>query len=217
MNSLFPDLEPVPTADEGPDVAYTPDAVARACVRFLVGRNLLSGAYWEPCSGSGAWLPALDEYGPGFASELDPKAASVATGIAWQHDAAKGPLPQMVNVGCIVTNPPFSCAGILLRRWLEIPTVQTIVLLLRRDWIVPEGSEEKETYRLDLCWGPYAKIAMEVILYPRVPFGGPGRDEKGTDTREYSLFVWQRQTDGTWRAQSPLRAYRLDWRSGVVL
>ena len=215
MNALFPDLEPVPAPDEGPDVAYTPEAVTRACVRFLADGGHLSGAWWEPCAGGGAWLPALQEWGPGYASEIDPKAASVATGLAWQHDALLGPLPQMVRVECVVTNPPFSCAALLLRKWLSIPTVATVALLLRRDWVVPEGIPEKGTYRLDLCWGPVARPVVDLALYPRVSFEGPDRG-KGTDTREYSLFVWRRQSDGSWLAPvTTLR--RLDWRTGVVL
>ena len=35
-------------------------------------------------------------------------------------------------------------------------------------------------------------------------------------TREYSLFVWQRQTDGGWCAAGTV-VRRLDWRTGVRL
>jgi hypothetical protein len=217
LNALFPDLPARPVAEEGSDVAYTPDAVAFQCVAFVVdllyGRRC--GQFWaEPCAGDGAFARAMESEiaGPSLVMELDPKAASVRDGIAVQGDAL---IADYAGVEVIITNPPFSIAAQLLRVWLKVPTMQTIALLLRRDWIVPEGQGDE--HRLDLCWGPFVKIAMEAILYPRVPFGGPGRDEKGTDTREYSLFVWQRQPDGTWRAPSPMQVYRLDWRTGVVL
>ena len=215
--ALFPELQQVPVAEEGSDVAYTPDAVAFQCVvyvvdRFLGGRR--NGQWWaEPCAGDGAFARAMasEIAGRALVLELDPMAASVRSGLAVQGDALTA---DYTGVQVVITNPPFSIAALLLRKWLSIQTVQTIALLLRRDWVVPEGSKEKGTYRLDICWGPSARPTVEVALYPRVSFEGPGR-ESGTDTREYSLFVWSRQPDGSWLAPvTTLR--RLDWRSGVV-
>ena len=210
---LFPDLEAVPECAPGSDVAYTPDAVARACVAYLDTRGWIGGAWWEPCCGAGNWLPALQDLAPGVATELDSNALAVRLGFARQWDALKGPPSPGFDPACIVTNPPFTCAAQLLRVCLAIPTVKTICFLVLQAWIVAPGKEQEQ--RLDLLWGPSARPVEQVVLYPRIAFQGPGRDGGSTDMREYCLLIWRRQPDGSWLAPvTTLR--RLDWRSGVV-
>ena len=212
MTGLFPTLEALPVAESGPDVAYTPDAVARACVAYLVAHGGIPGTWWEPAAGEGAWLPALQEIAPGIATELDPNALSVRLGFALCRDALKGaPQPWVESV---VTNPPFTCAAQLLRVCLGISTCDLVCFLVLQSWIVAPGKPPEE--RLDLLWGPTARPVEQVVLYPRIAFQGPGRDGGSTDMREYCLLVWRRQSDGSWLAPvTTLR--RLDWRTGVVL
>ena len=212
MNRLFPDLPAVPTAEEGSDVAYTPAACAAACVRYLADNGGIPCPYWEPFAGGGAWIDPLDTIGPGFASELDPHAASIGIG-AHVWDAAKGPRPSWMPIRSVVTNPPFTCAASMLRRFLQIEGVDLVCFLVLQAWIVAPGKEQEQ--RLDLIWGPTARPVEQVVLYPRIAFEGPGRSGTTTDMREYCLLIWRRQPDGSWLA--PVTTlHRLDWRSGVV-
>lgn len=216
--SLFPDLAQVAPAD-GSDVAYTPAAVAEACVRYLVAHHELRGPWWEPCAGSGNWLPALGSpqrggLGPGMASELDPQALAVQQGRALQHDAMLGP-PGDFEPECIVTNPPFSISPQLLRSFIRIPSVRMIALLLLQQWIVPDGQGAER--RRDLCWGPLARPTHQILLYPRIAFEGPGRSTGTTDMREYALYVWGRQPDGGWCPPGPTVLRRLNWATGELL
>ena len=210
-NLLFPDLPAVPIAEEGSDVAYTPDSVARACVAYLAAHGGIPEGWWEPAAGEGAWLPALQEVSPGIATELDPNALSVRLGFALCRDALKGPPANWVQ--SVVTNPPFSCAAQLLRVCLAIATCEMVCFLVLQSWIVAPGKDGEE--RLDLIWGPTARPVEQVVLYPRIAFQGPGRSGASTDMREYCLLVWRRQPDGSWLA-TDTKLRRLDWRSGVV-
>lgn len=211
---LFPTLPQVAPAD-GSDVAYTPAVVAEACVRFLHQEYWMHGSWWEPCAGSGNWLTALGHrLGPGMATELDPQAESVRSGRAIQGDALQGP-PDGFEPENIVTNPPFSIAPQLLRSFIRIPSARMIALLLLQQWIVPDGQGAE--CRRDLCWGPLAKPAHQILLYPRIAFEGPGRAAGATDMREYALYIWTRQPDGGWRPPRPTVLRRLNWATGELL
>lgn len=214
--SLFPQLPQVAPTD-GSDVAYTPAAVAEACVRFLHQECWMHGSWWEPCAGSGNWLRALGSrsgVGPGMATELDPQAESVRSGRAVQGNALQGP-PGNFEPENIVTNPPFSIAPQLLRSFLEIPSARMIALLLLQQWIVPDGQGEER--RRDLCWGPVARPTHQILLYPRIAFEGPGRSTGGTDMREYALYVWWRHAAGGWCPPGPTVLRRLNWATGELL
>ena len=216
-NALFPGREALPVAEEGSDVAYTPDTVAFQCVVYVVDRIMggrRHGQSWaEPCAGDAAFarVMASEIAGRSLVMELDPKAASVRDGVAVQGDAL---VADYTGVEVVITNPPFTCAAQLLRVCLAIPTVKTICFLVLQAWIVAPGKEPEQ--RLDLLWGPSARPVEQVVLYPRIAFEGPGRSGTTTDMREYCLLVWRRQPDGSWLAPvTTLR--RLDWRTGVVL
>lgn len=213
---LFPDLAQVAPAD-GSDVAYTPAAVAEACVRFLHQECWMFGSWWEPCAGSGNWLSALGArsgLGPGMASELDPQSESVRSGRAVQRDALQGP-PGDFEPENIVTNPPFSISPQLLRSFIQIPSARMIALLLLQQWIVPDGQGAER--RRDLCWGPVARPTHQILLYPRIAFEGPGRVVGATDMREYALYLWHRQPDGSWCPPRPTVLRRLNWATGELL
>lgn len=209
---LFPDRPQVAPA-ESSDVAYTPAAVAERCVSFLRQECCMFGSWWEPCAGSGNWLPALSTR-QGIASELDPRAQSVRDGKALQWDALQGP-PNGFEPRNIITNPPFSIAPQLLRSFLSVPSARLVALLLLQQWIAPDG--QGEAHRRDLCWGPVARPEMQLLLYPRIAFEGPGRSAGATDQREYALHIWARQEDGGWMCPRPTVLRRLDWRTGEVL
>lgn len=104
MGSLFS----LPTPQISTDVAFTPDPVARACVRQI--RAMCPGEalapWWEPCAGGGAFVRALGELGPGAATELDAEAFAVRSGLAVQGNALDGP-PEGLNPVLICTNLPF--------------------------------------------------------------------------------------------------------------
>lgn len=192
--SLFADLRP--QASAGSDVAYTPDDVAEACVGYLVP-NFVEGpcSWWDPCAGGGAFPRALQRrLGPGHATELDAHAESVRSGLAVVGDALQGP-PSGCAPILIATNPPFSLAAQILRMALAVPSCDVVALLLLQSWIVPDGQGEK--FRRDLVWGPVARLHTQAVLYPRIAFGGPGRESGGTDQREYAWCVWAR-TRGRW-------------------
>lgn len=214
---LFPALAQVAPAD-GSDVAYTPAAVAEACVSFLHQECLMRGSWWEPCAGSGNWLQALGDpqrgLGPGMATELDPQAESVRSGRAVQGDALQGP-PGDFEPENIVTNPPFSIAPQLLRSFIQIPSARMVALLLLQQWIVPDGQGAER--RRDLCWGPAARPTHQILLYPRIAFEGPGRVVGATDMREYALYLWHRQPDGSWCPPRPTVLRRLNWATGELL
>jgi hypothetical protein len=217
MNPLFPDLEAVPVAESGSDVAYTPDAVAFQCVVYVVDRLLggrRHGQHWcEPCAGDGAFARAMtsEVAGPAMVLELDPMAGAVQSGLAMQGDALA---VDYSRIEVVITNPPFTCAAQLLRRLLDCPTMGTVCFLVLQGWIVAPGKAPEE--RLDLLWGPTARPVEQVVLYPRIAFQGPGRSGTDTDMREYCLLIWRRQADGSWLAPvTTLR--RLDWRTGGVL
>jgi hypothetical protein len=206
--SLFTSLQPQAAA--GSDVAYTPDEVAEACVGYLIPNFIdRANAWWDPCAGAGAFARALQKrVGPGHATELDPNAESVRSGLAVVGDALQGP-----PAGCapvlIATNPPFSLAAPILRMALEVPTCEIVALLLLQSWIVPDGQGGK--FRRDLVWGPVAKIHTQAVLYPRICFGGPGREEGGTDQREYAWCIWVK-THGRWYFRPPAYLDRIVWR-----
>jgi len=204
--ALFASLHP--QASAGSDVAYTPDEVAEACVDYLIPNFVgVSCPWWDPCAGGGAFPRALQRLGPGHATELDPHAESVRSGLATVGDALQGPPP-----GCaprlVTTNPPFSLAAQILRMALAVPTCEVVALLLLQSWIVPDGQGGK--FRRDLVWGPTAKIHTQAVLYPRISFGGPGR-EMGTDQREYAWCIWARSR-GRWTFEGPARLDRIVWR-----
>jgi len=64
--TLFPDLPMSPDAAPGSDVAYTPDAVTRACVAYLMAGGGIPGTWWEPAAGGsgGRHQPTVHLCGP---------------------------------------------------------------------------------------------------------------------------------------------------------
>lgn len=198
---LFKSSAP-PAPMSGADVAYTPAAVVSAI--------LTSGAVdppslpvWEPCAGGGSWIEALraarhEVHG----TEIDPNAESVRRGLAEQGDAMDGPPAALRGRNFEVwTNPPFSVANELLQAWTRLPTPpRRVVLLMLHAW---PNAEERAW-----IW-PY--LHRHVLLYPRISFGGPNRDGKGsTDQREYAVLDLR---FGPRPATSPTLD-RLDWRAG---
>jgi len=209
MNNLFA----LPSPQIGGDVAYTPAAVARACVcqiRALCPEETALAPWWEPCAGGGAFVRALAELGHGAATELDPEAASVRAGLAVQGDALGGP-PSGLNPVMICTNPPFSDATAILKMALAVPSCRVVALLLLQSWIVCEGKGPE--YRTPWVWGPEATLYSQSVLYPRIAFEGPGRSGKETDQRDYALCIWRRTPDGSWCwGPGPVLLHRLVWR-----
>lgn len=209
MNALFTELSQRPEALTGADVAYTPDECAAAIVRYLAREHGLDGVVWEPCAGGGAFVRALERASvPVVATELDPVAAASCGAFVW--DALRGLPGAESKPRAIVTNPPFSIAGDLLRVFMAIESVETIAMLLLRNWDAPE----------ERAWIWREALPVEsVLLMPRIAFEGPGRNGRDTDTRDYALFVWRRRPGWTWqpRHREWVRSRRLNWKTGEVL
>lgn len=103
----------------------------------------------------------------------------------------------------------------LLRSFIQIPSARMVALLLLQQWIVPDGQGAE--HRRDLCWGPLARPTHQILLYPRIAFEGPGRAVGATDMREYALYLWHRQPDGSWCPPRPTVLRRLNWATGELL
>jgi len=204
-SSLFPALEQRPEAMSGGDVAYTPQEVWDALLKGDVRWTLPPPGWpvWEPCAGGGSAVRALRAAGYTVsATELDGSAESVRLGLAMQGDASKGcPLSCDYEVW---TNPPFSLANGLLRGWMSSAhPPRRVVYLVLQAWIVAE----------ERAWiWPY--IRRQVLLYPRISFGGPGRAVGQTDMRDYCILDMD-MTGNDPRRRSPT-LHRLDWRAGKV-
>jgi hypothetical protein len=213
MSALFPGLiddEPA----QGSDVAYTPEAVVSAILDPAADwaiRLPEADRVWEPCAGGGAWIRALRAYRHTLAiaaTEIDPSARSVVDRLARRGDArdpaacpwsGKGEKPYE-----IWTNPPFSLANDLCKAWFSFPNApRRIVLLVLQSW--PNAAER--------AWlRPY--LRRQVVLYPRICFGGPGRPAGQTDQRDYALIEL---TPGRPRTRGESwSAWHYDWRARVV-
>jgi hypothetical protein len=79
-----------------------------------------------------------------------------------------------------------------------------VALLLIGQWLAPGAR--------DWLW---ARAVPDQILWlrERVPFEGPGRNGKDTDSREYAWVIWRRNADG-WHGRGLVG--RLSWQSAQV-
>lgn len=208
---------PTPQPQAGADVAYTPDAVVAALLAPEISPALPEPGYriWEPCAGAGAFvrgLRALERLDETWieATEIDPVAAALSG--ATVADAATHIPFQGRAVTCeIWTNPPFSLADDLLRAWLALPVPpHRVVLLMRQGWI----NAEKRRWVL-----PH--LSAEIVLVPRISFGGPGsgRTATQTDTHNHVVLDIRPPRRGvTCRSPGmPVRSYMYDWKNRQIL
>jgi hypothetical protein len=211
VNGLFPALPPADLATEGADVAYTPDDVAHALLCPEAARFLMppGARVWEPCAGGGAWIRALRAYRSDLqihGTEIDSRATSIRQGLAAHGDAlspASCPWSQAPGTRWEVwTNPPFSLAGKMLRNWFDLPNPpDRVILLLLQAW--PNAAERAWVRR---------HMLQQIILYPRISFGGPGRKAGQTDQRDYAIFEF---TPQPWRSGAAIARW-YDWRAREV-
>ncbi len=218
MNALFPALPPTHTGQPRSDVAYTPEEVIRAILhdpeeadRPSAVLRPGSNRVWEPCAGGGAWVRALrEELGDRWmeihATEIDPGAASIRAGLATHGDALNPMSCPWANGSEnyeIWTNPPFSLANDLLRAWLAFPNPpRRVILLLLQAWPNPE----------ERAW-VWPHMRQEIVLYPRISFGGPGRKIGQTDQRDYAIFEF---APSFRLACYGIHKKRFDWRARVL-
>jgi hypothetical protein len=142
------------------------------------------------------------------ATEIDPAAASIRAGLATHGDA--------FNPACcpwarepgerweIWTNPPFSLAGEMLRAWFDFPNPpERVILLLLQAW--PNAGER--------AWvRPH--MHQQIVLYPRISFGGPGRKVGQTDQRDYAIFEFTSRPRRPSYTANIVRWF--DWRARVL-
>lgn len=198
MNQLFPELMPV----AGDDVAYTPDAVARACVATLP--PIIGGA-WEPYAGGGAFCRALVGHGAYvFASDIDPAAPALGSTLSRLADASKGWPLEGPRPDWIVSNPPFSVLDEHLPVLLATAQVGVAMLLIGQ-WLAPGARD----------WLWQGALPDEILwLRERVAFEGPGRNGKDTDSREYAWIIWRRSAERGWMGRGHVG--RLSWHTGQL-
>jgi hypothetical protein len=196
--SLFPTILPRPA--EGADVAYTPGSVARALVE-TVRPEIVGASVWEPYAGGGAFVDALQAAGAGhiFATDCDCAAEGLNRGdVNVVCDVGRGWPWTTARPDWIVTNPPFSVlfgdeagANGHLRVLFDTARVGVALLLVgqslaprKRDWLWDSATPDW------FLW-----------IRERIAFEGPGREDGGTDAREYAWIVWRRQADGGWNGR----------------
>lgn len=215
MTLFDPPVPAAPPPQSGADVAYTPEEVIRAVLHESDTQDPVirprSNRIWEPCAGGGAWINALreeldDRWTEIHGTEIDPNAASIREGLAVQGDArdpAACPWANGSEGYEIWTNPPFSLANDLLKAWLAFPNPpRRVVLLVLQAW--PNAAQR--------AW-VWPHLRRQIVLYPRISFGGPGREKGGTDLRDYALI--DLESEQRLPHQSP-RLSRFDWRRGVL-
>lgn len=198
---LFPATSPEPVA--GPDVAYTPAALADTILRYLRGQawDARCPWYYDPHCGAGSFLAAgarLQMRMQG--SEIDPAAVALAqaTGATVLEEdflTRRFIHPQTVIVG----NPPFSTAPQQLAHALTLRPLAVA-------WILPAGwLSLTDSLPAAVAALPCATICP---IVGRVAYHGPGRDGVSGKPREDALFVWV--FDATLRRPEPVR---LVWRT----
>ena len=172
------------------DAYYTPDAVARACIK--VTRIPAGATVLEPSVGGGAFVRALA--GRLVAAlDIDPRAPGLAlVGTAAQVADFERWTPGNSRPEWAVGNPPFNAAQPHVVKALSLATVG-VGFLLRLAFL--EGQLRAPFWR--------AHPAAEVhVLTARPSFTGGG-----TDSAAYGWFVWRAGHTG------PTTLQHLDWRA----
>jgi len=207
------------------DYYPTPAPVVRACLDLLDLRPDQHGL--EPSAGTGAWLgPMLDRLGHVDAVEIDRKKCKALRELRAGHETPGSVIctdftehmpPGVGATGMydwIIGNPPFSVASqhVQHAHWLLKPGGR-LAFLLGSGWLHTAGRRWlRERFAL---WRDYG-------IEGRPPFMQAVQVE-GTDSVEYSLFVWQRGYTGSapkryfsWKDGAPVAEDRekiraLDW------
>lgn len=207
---------PTPQPQAGADVAYTPDAVVAALLHPAISGALPEPGrpVWEPCAGAGAFVRGLRSCRESLrieATEIDPVAAALS-GATVADAASYAPFQGRNLAYEIWTNPPFSLADDLIRAWVALPHPPArVVLLMREGWL----NAERRRWVL-----PH--IAAEIVLVPRISFGGPGagRTAAQTDTHNHVILdlrpiavhgLPHRSAGVAWRR------YMYDWKNNQLL
>lgn len=212
MTTLFAIPSPPPQPQAGADVAYTPDEVVAALLHPAISPALPEPGQqvWEPCAGGGAFVRALRAHRDMLihATEIDPVAAASCGADVADALTHRPPFTRHYEIW---TNPPFSAADTLIRAWFALPEPpRRIVLLMREGWL----NAAKRRWVL-----PH--LAAEIVLVPRISFGGPGagRTATQTDTHNHVILDLRTPRGGvTYRsAGHPIRRYMYDWRTKELL
>jgi hypothetical protein len=192
-----PAAGPLPVTERAAGDAYwTPDATARACMRWLVDVVGFdpSGRVVEPSVGGGAWVRAIrsvvpestidrvdtDESAPGVEFDLRPDdARSYCDWLEFElfRGQPVGPDTWELCIG----NPPY---GGDLVRWLDASLARArVVAYLLRETVT--GSVER------LAWWKAHRPAWIAKVLPRPRWEGPGQRET-SDYSDHVLVVWIR-------------------------
>ena len=169
----------------------TPPWATRALFDVVLptlGIDLAGRAIWEPACNRGLTarvigehvrtVHASDVHDYGFAG------ASVGSFVGEGVDVA--PTPAHLNIGAVITNPPFNLAEAFVARALEIAPV--CALLLRLSWIEGVG-------RFKTIFEPRPPAAVGVFCERVAMVKGGWRPDAST-AAAYAWFVWEPSVGG---------------------
>lgn len=190
------------------DAYYTPQALADAIVGWVADDFFFGegpSVVLEPSVGSGSFVRAVWKRWP--AAEIHGiDLNSLAAGLGMRDLAYRPPLCVKAYVGdfasiqlsttptLTIGNPPFSCAESHARRAIEVTPGGVVALLLRSAFF--HGAKR------GAFWERYP-ARKEYRLVERPSFTGGG-----TDSAEYSVFVW---TPGR-ELRDDMRSVRRSWK-----
>jgi len=160
----------------------TPSWVTLALVQQL---PLFSGRVWEPACGGGKMVAALRQAG------FDVLGTDIADGVDFLHQAPP------VDVGAIITNPPYALAQQFIERALSVDDNRIVAMLLRTDY-------DHAASRAHL-FADCPVFAKKVVLTRRIRWF---EDSKGSPSFNHCWMIWDQQHQG---------APTLTYASGIAL
>lgn len=194
MSALNTQSARAPVADRGNDLYETPPEAVRA----LLSVESLPHRIWEPACGPGSIVRVLRAAGHDvIATDLVDYASPDQDESGYDFLM---PFPVPVDVGAIVTNPPFKNAEAFVEKALAV--APKVVMLLRLAFI----ESTKRNAILDDA--PLARMYVFRNRLPMMHRAGRGireAERQSSSALAFAWFVWERGHDG------PVALQRLSW------